>query len=99
MTAADSSGNGRNGTLTNVGTGTAAFVATQTQRASNLTSTSATVGGYVKVPASLQTMGATTAVTITVWVYVRTAFAWSARLRLQQQQHHRLHVPVARSRA
>jgi hypothetical protein len=43
----------------------------------NLTSTSATVGGFVNVPASLQTMGATTAITISAWVYVRTARNWA----------------------
>ena len=78
MTASDSSGNARAGTLTNVGTGTAAFSNTpQVGTGSvNLTSTNATIGGYIVIPASLQTMGATTAVTISCWVNMRTARAW-----------------------
>jgi len=77
--AADSSGNSRTGTLTNVGAGTAAFSTTNkvAPGSVNLTSSSSTAGGYVRVPASLQTMGATTAITITLWVYVRTGRPWA----------------------
>ena len=68
-----------NGTLTNVGTGTAAFSTTNKvpPRSVNLTSSSATNGGYVNVPTNLQAMGATTAITISAWVYVRTAANWN----------------------
>ena len=78
-TATDSSGNNRNGTLTSLGGGSAAFSTTNKvpPRSLNLTSSSATVGGYVTVPASMQTMGATTAVTISMWVYIRTARQWA----------------------
>jgi len=79
-TATDSSGNSRNGTLTNLGGGTAPAFSTTNKvppRSLNLTSSSATVGGYVVAPASMQTMGATTAVTIAMWVNIRTARQWA----------------------
>ncbi len=77
-TAADASGHGRTATLNPTGGGTAAFSTThQVGTGSlNLASTSATVGGFVTVPASLQTMGATTAITMSCWVNVRTERAW-----------------------
>jgi hypothetical protein len=77
-TAVDSSGHGRNGTLSAVGGGTAAFSTThQVGTGSlNLTSGGQGVGGLLTVPASLQTMGATTAITIACWVNVRNNRAW-----------------------
>jgi hypothetical protein len=42
----------------------------------SLNGTSSTVGGYINVPASLNAMGATTAVTIACWVNVSTARNW-----------------------
>jgi hypothetical protein len=39
-------------------------------------STSAAVGGYVTLPASLPTLGATTAITVSCWVNVRTVRSW-----------------------
>ena len=77
-TAVDASGHGRNATLTPVGGGTAAFSTTHQvgTGAMNLASSSPTVGGFAVVPASLQTMGATTAITIACWVNVRTNRAW-----------------------
>ncbi len=77
-TAVDSSGHGRNATLTPIGGGTAAFSTTHQvgTGSMNLASSSATVGGFVVVPASLQTMGATTAITIACWVNVRTERIW-----------------------
>ena len=79
MMAADSSGNGRNGTLTNVSSGTAAFSTTNQvgTGAVNLTSSSNVAGGYVAVPASLNAMGATTAITIATWVNITTDRAWA----------------------
>src|SRR4029079_1735494 len=79
-TATDSSGNSRNGTLTNLGGGPGPAFSTTNKlppRSLNLTSSSATVGGYVVAPASMQTMGATTAVTIAMWVNIRTARQWA----------------------
>jgi hypothetical protein len=73
-TAADSSGNARNGTLTNVGTGTATF--STANHVLNLASSDSNNGGYLKVPASLQSLGATTAITISTYVYIRTARNW-----------------------
>jgi len=77
-TAVDSSGHARNATLSAVGGGTAAFSTThQVGTGSlNLTSGGQGVGGLVTVPASFQTMGATTAITIACWVNVRTNRAW-----------------------
>jgi len=77
-TAVDGSGHGRNATLTPLGGGTAAFSTTHQvgTGAMNLASSSATVGGFAVVPASMQTMGATTAITISCWVNVRTERAW-----------------------
>ncbi len=78
-TAADSSGNGRTGTPTGIGSGGSATFSTTNRvppGSLNLTSTSATVGGYVVVPAGLNAMGATTAITISTWVQVRTARGW-----------------------
>jgi hypothetical protein len=43
----------------------------------NLPGASATVGSYVNVPASLNAMGATTAVTIACWVNITTDRAWA----------------------
>jgi hypothetical protein len=76
--ASDSSGNSRTGTLTNVGSGTAAFSSMDRvpPGSVNLTSSSSSNGGYVRVPASLQDMGATTAITIATWINVRTARMW-----------------------
>src|SRR4029077_8296936 len=42
----------------------------------DLAGSSPTVGGFATLPASLQTMGATTAITIACWVNVRTERAW-----------------------
>jgi hypothetical protein len=78
-TAADSSGHARNATLSAVGGGAAAFSTTHKVGTGsvNLTSSGAQgVGGLVTVPASLNTMGATTAITIACWVNVRTNRAW-----------------------
>ena len=77
-TAVDSSGHARNATLSAVGGGTAAFSTThQVGTGSlNLTSGGQGVGGLVTVPASFQTMGATTAITIACWVNVRNNRAW-----------------------
>jgi hypothetical protein len=77
--AADSSGNNRNGTVTLVGGGTSTFSTTHQvgTRAISLNGTSATVGAYVNVPASLNAMGATTAITIACWVNVTTARNWA----------------------
>jgi len=76
--AIDSSGHARNATLMALGGGTAAF-STMHQvgtAALNLASSSSTLGGFATLPASLQTMGATTAITIACWVNVRTERAW-----------------------
>jgi hypothetical protein len=77
-TAADSSGHGRTAALMAMNGGTAAFSTTHKvgTGALNLTSTSATLGGFAIVPASLQTMGATTEITIACWVNVRNARLW-----------------------
>jgi hypothetical protein len=76
--ASDASGNSRTGTLTPVGSGTAAFSSMDRvpPGSVNLTSSNASNGGYVRVPASLQDMTATTAITIAAWVNVRTARMW-----------------------
>ena len=78
-TATDSSGNSRNGTVTTVGGGTAAFSTThqvgtalaQPERHQRHRRR------YVNVPASLNAMGATTAVTIASWVNITTARTWA----------------------
>jgi hypothetical protein len=77
--AADASGNSRNGTVTIVGGGTGTFSTTHQvgTNALNLNGTSATVGAYVNVPASLNAMGATTAVTIAAWVNITTDRMWA----------------------
>jgi len=77
-TAADSSGNGRNATLAVAGTGTATFSATHMVGTDsvNLGGTSNANGGYVTIPASLNTMGATTTITIACWVNITTDRAW-----------------------
>jgi hypothetical protein len=77
-TAADSSGHGRTAALMAMNGGTAAFSTTHKvgTGALNLTSTSATLGGFAIVPASLQTMGATTEITIACWVNMRSARIW-----------------------
>jgi hypothetical protein len=78
-TAADSAlfgGTGRNGTLTNVGSGTASF-STMVKVGSHavaLTGTSSTAGGYVSVP-NLSTV-APGAITIACWVNVTTDRTW-----------------------
>jgi hypothetical protein len=78
-TAVDSSGNARNGTVATMGGGTAVFSTTHQvgTGALNITSSSATVGGYVSLPASLNAMGATTAITIASWVNITTDRAWA----------------------
>jgi hypothetical protein len=80
--AADSAMSGgiaRNGTLSTTGTGTAAFSTTHQvgTHSVNLTSSSATVGGYVTTLPSpgLQVL-APNAVTIACWVFVRTNQNW-----------------------
>jgi hypothetical protein len=77
--ANDSSGNARNGAVLTMGGGTAAFSATHMvgTDALSLGGTSATVGGYVNLPASPNAMGATTAVTIACWVNISTDRAWA----------------------
>jgi hypothetical protein len=78
-TAADSSGNMRTATLAVAGTGTATFSTTHMvgTHALNLGGTSNTNGGYVNIPASLNTMGATTTITIACWVNITTDRAWA----------------------
>jgi hypothetical protein len=77
--AADSSGNARNGTVTVAGTGTGTFSTTHMvgTHALNLAGSSNANGAYVAIPASLNAMGATTAVTIACWVNVTTARNWA----------------------
>ena len=79
-TAVDSSGHARNATLSALGGGTAAAFSTTHQVGTgsvNLSSAGTQgVGSLLTVPASLQTMGATTAITIACWVNVRTNRAW-----------------------
>ena len=79
-TAVDSSGHARNATLSAIGGGTAAAFSTTHQvgtGSASLTSSGAQgVGSLITVPASLNTMGATTAITIACWVNVRTNRAW-----------------------
>ena len=69
----DSSGNGRNGKLETLGAGTAEYSTTHQvgTGALDLSSNSATVGAYVDMPSSLQTMGATSALTIATWVQLK----------------------------
>jgi len=78
-TAADASGNARNGAVMTAGGGTGTFSTTHQvgTNAVSLNGTSATVGAFVNVPASLNAMGATTAVTIASWVNVTTARNWA----------------------
>jgi hypothetical protein len=77
-TAVDSSGHARNATLSAIGGGAAAFSTThQVGTGSvNLTSSGQGVGGLITVPASLNAMGATTAITVACWVNVRSQRAW-----------------------
>lgn len=77
-TAVDSSGHARNATLMALGGGTAAFSTTHEVGigALDLAGSSPTVGGFATIPASLQTMGASTEITIACWVNVRTERAW-----------------------
>jgi len=80
-TAADSSGNAHNGTLTVTGTGTATFSATHQVGTGALSLTTpasnfSTNGGYISIPASLNAIGATGAVTIACWVNITTDRAW-----------------------
>jgi hypothetical protein len=74
----DSSGHARTGTLANVGSGTAALSSTHRVGTGsvNMTGQGTAGGGYVAVPASLQAMGASTAVTIACWVNWRTDQIW-----------------------
>jgi hypothetical protein len=67
-----------NGTLVTAGTGTGTFSTAHQvgTGALNLTGSSSTNGGYVNVPASINAMGATTAITIACWVNVTTDRAW-----------------------
>jgi len=69
-------GTARNGTLTSVSTGTAAFstMARVGSHAVRLTGTSATAGGYASLP-SLQTL-APAATTIACWIYLTNDLAW-----------------------
>jgi hypothetical protein len=80
MTAADSSGNGHNGTVTDVGSGTASFQ-TATHEvgtgALSLPGSSNVAGAYVSVPASMNAIGATTAITVATWVYISSDRAWA----------------------
>ena len=81
MVALDSStaaGAPHNGMLVTAGTGTGTFSTTHQvgTGALNLTGSSSTNGAYVNVPASLNAMGATTAITIACWVNVTTDRAW-----------------------
>jgi hypothetical protein len=77
-TASDSSGNGRKGTLTTLGGGTASFSTAHAVGTGSLklVGSSSTVGGYVAIPASLKAMGAGTEVTIAAWVNVTTDRVW-----------------------
>lgn len=77
-TALDSSGHARNATLMTLGSGTATFSTTHQvgSGALDLAGSSPTVGGFAAIPASLQTLGATTELTISCWVNVRTERAW-----------------------
>ena len=72
--AADSSGHARSGTLSSVGTGTAAI--DSTMHVLSLSSTDSNNGGYLQVPASFQAMGAGTAMTVSMRVYLRTNRVW-----------------------
>jgi hypothetical protein len=76
--AVDSSGHARTATLSSLGTGSAAFSTTHQVGTGSLslTSSDSINGGFVTVPASLQTMGATTAITISCWVNVKAARIW-----------------------
>jgi hypothetical protein len=82
MVALDSStaaGAPHDGMLLTAGTGTGAFSTTHQvgTGALNLTgSSSSTNGAYINVPASINAMGATTAITIACWVNVTTDRAW-----------------------
>jgi hypothetical protein len=71
-TAADSSGNARNGTVTIAGSGSATFSTTHQvgTGALSFNGTNNTNGAYINVPASFNAMGATTAVTIAAWVQI-----------------------------
>jgi len=77
-TASDSSGNGRKGTLTSLGSGTASFSTAHAVGTGSLklAGSSSTNGGYVAIPASLKAMGAGTEVTIAAWVNVTTDRVW-----------------------
>ena len=77
-TAADASGSAHNGTVAATGTPAAAFTATHQvgTGAINLMG-SMTTGGYINLPASLNAMGATTAITVACWVNVSTARNWA----------------------
>ena len=78
-TVLDSSGNGRHGTLTTLGAGTAVYSTTHQvgTGALDLSSSSSTVGAYVVVPTNLQAMGASTAITIASWLQLKAnPVAW-----------------------
>jgi len=79
--AADSStgaGAPHNGMLMTAGTGTGTFSTTHQVGTGALTlnGSSSTNGAYVNVPASLNALGATTAITIACWINVTTDRAW-----------------------
>jgi hypothetical protein len=81
MAALDSStaaGAPHNGALVTAGTGTGTFSTTHQvgTGALNLAGSSSTNGAYANVPASLNAVGATTAITIACWVNVTTDRAW-----------------------
>jgi hypothetical protein len=77
-TAVDSSGHARNAMLVALGGGTASFSSAHEvgTGALALAGSSPTVGGFATMPASLQTMGSTTEITIAGWVNVRTERTW-----------------------
>jgi hypothetical protein len=68
----------RNGTFSAVGTGSGAFSTTYQvgTGALSLNGTNSTNGANISIPASLNALGATTAVTIACWVNVTTDRAW-----------------------
>jgi hypothetical protein len=81
MVALDSStaaGAPHNGTITTVGTGSATFSTTHQvgTGALGLSGTNSTNGAYVSIPAGINALGATTAITVACWVNVTTDRAW-----------------------
>jgi hypothetical protein len=67
-----------NGTFGALGTGAGMFTTTHQvgTGALSLSSTNSTNGAYISIPASLNALGATTAVTIACWVNITTDRAW-----------------------